>query len=70
MILAGLIARWQAIVWATAWPPYILPGPAAAGRRLGLLISKRTATEGGGGWYGPRELTLGPAPESGAGRAQ
>jgi putative hydroxymethylpyrimidine transport system permease protein len=32
VILAGLIALWQAIVWATAWPPYILPGPAAAAR--------------------------------------
>lgn len=25
--LLGLIAVWQAVVWATAVPPYILPGP-------------------------------------------
>ncbi|MDP6604282.1 MAG: ABC transporter permease [Rhodospirillales bacterium] len=30
LILAGLITLWQAVVWATGWPPYILPGPAAA----------------------------------------
>jgi len=27
IILAGLVAIWQMIVWATASPPYILPGP-------------------------------------------
>lgn len=27
-IAAGLVALWQAVVWATAAPPYILPGPA------------------------------------------
>lgn len=26
-IAAGLIALWQIVVWATAAPPYILPGP-------------------------------------------
>ncbi|MEQ8818081.1 MAG: ABC transporter permease [Thalassobaculum sp.] len=26
-IAAGLVALWQAVVWATAAPPYILPGP-------------------------------------------
>ena len=28
-IAAGLVALWQAVVWATAAPPYILPGPAS-----------------------------------------
>jgi len=27
-IVAGLVALWQAVVWATAAPPYILPDPA------------------------------------------
>lgn len=27
-IAAGLVALWQAVVWVTAAPPYILPGPA------------------------------------------
>ena len=27
-IAAGLVAMWQLVVWATAAPPYILPGPA------------------------------------------
>lgn len=27
-IAAGLVGLWQAVVWATAAPPYILPGPA------------------------------------------
>ena len=32
--LLGLLAAWQALVWATGVPPYILPGPAAVGAAL------------------------------------
>ena len=34
VVLAGLVLAWQALVWLTAVPPYLLPGPAAVGRRL------------------------------------
>lgn len=30
----GLLAAWQAIVWATGVPPFILPGPLAVSRAL------------------------------------
>ena len=30
----GLLAAWQALVWATGVPAFILPGPAAVGRAL------------------------------------
>jgi putative hydroxymethylpyrimidine transport system permease protein len=46
LILAGLIALWQAVVWATGAPPYILPGPAAAARAWianGELIARHGA---------------------------
>lgn len=31
VIVAGLLLVWQAVVWLTALPPYILPGPARVG---------------------------------------
>ncbi|MDX1711524.1 MAG: ABC transporter permease [Rhodovibrionaceae bacterium] len=34
VILAGLLAIWQAIVWLTGAPDYILPGPAEVAARL------------------------------------
>lgn len=30
--LAGILALWQIVVWASGVPPYILPGPAAVAR--------------------------------------
>jgi putative hydroxymethylpyrimidine transport system permease protein len=33
-VLIGLLLAWQALVWLTAVPPYLLPGPAAVGRTL------------------------------------
>jgi putative hydroxymethylpyrimidine transport system permease protein len=32
VIVAGLLALWQAVVWLTGAPPYILPDPAAVAR--------------------------------------
>lgn len=34
VIFAGLIVLWQAVVWATGTPRFILPGPAVVGRAL------------------------------------
>ena len=34
VVLLGLLLAWQAVVWLTAVPPYLLPGPAAVGRTL------------------------------------
>jgi putative hydroxymethylpyrimidine transport system permease protein len=46
--LLGLLAAWQALVWATAVPPYILPGPAAVAaalaRQPGLLAWHASVT--------------------------
>ena len=35
----GLLAAWQAVVWATGVPGFILPGPAAVGRALAANAS-------------------------------
>jgi putative hydroxymethylpyrimidine transport system permease protein len=32
LVFAGLILLWQAVVWATGVPPYMLPGPLAVAR--------------------------------------
>ncbi len=44
----GLLLAWQLLVWATAVPPYILPGPAAVGvalaRQPGLLAWHASVT--------------------------
>ena len=46
--LLGLLALWQAVVWATAVPPYILPGPdrvaAALLAQPGLLARHAAVT--------------------------
>ena len=34
LVLAGLLLLWQAAVWLTAVPPYLLPAPLAVGRTL------------------------------------
>lgn len=34
LVVAGLLAAWQAVVWIAAPPPYILPGPVAAATAL------------------------------------
>jgi putative hydroxymethylpyrimidine transport system permease protein len=34
VILIGLLLAWQALVWLTAVPPYLLPGPVAVGGTL------------------------------------
>lgn len=34
VILAGLVAVWQAVIWATAVEPFILPPPAAVGAEI------------------------------------
>jgi putative hydroxymethylpyrimidine transport system permease protein len=33
-VLAGLLLSWQALVWLTGVPPYLLPAPLAVGRTL------------------------------------
>ena len=46
LVLAGLIAIWQAVVWGTSAPPYILPSPAAAANAWlanGELIARHGA---------------------------
>ncbi len=47
IVFAGLLAGWQAIVWASGVPPYILPGPAAvvaAFRKGADLIAQNAGT--------------------------
>ena len=34
LVLAGLLVLWQAVVWATDAPPYLLPPPLAVAERL------------------------------------
>jgi putative hydroxymethylpyrimidine transport system permease protein len=34
VVLAGLLLSWQALVWLTGVPPYLLPAPLAVGRTL------------------------------------
>jgi putative hydroxymethylpyrimidine transport system permease protein len=34
LVLAGLLALWQTVVWATGVPPYLLPPPLAVAERL------------------------------------
>ena len=34
VVLLGLLLAWQALVWLTEVPPYLLPGPVAVGRAL------------------------------------
>jgi putative hydroxymethylpyrimidine transport system permease protein len=34
IVFAGLLAVWQAVVWISAAPPYILPGPALVAQAL------------------------------------
>jgi putative hydroxymethylpyrimidine transport system permease protein len=34
LVLAGLLALWQVVVWATGAPPYLLPAPLAVAARL------------------------------------
>ena len=34
VVLLGLLLAWQALVWLTEIPPYLLPGPVAVGRAL------------------------------------
>ena len=34
LVVAGLVAVWQAVVWATDVPPFILPGPVRVGMTL------------------------------------
>jgi putative hydroxymethylpyrimidine transport system permease protein len=48
VVLAGLLLLWQAAVWLTGVPPYLLPAPLAVGRTLlasaPLLLDQATIT--------------------------
>ena len=50
VILAGLIAVWQAVVWATGAPPFILPGPVLVAAALESRAGRRRTP----GRAGPR----------------
>ena len=48
VVVLGLLALWQAVVWLTGVPPYLLPGPwtvlTALAERLPLLLSHAGVT--------------------------
>lgn len=48
VVLAGLVAAWQAVAWASGAPPYILPGPsevaAALAARAGVIAENAGVT--------------------------
>ena len=41
VLLAGLLALWQLVVFATKAPPYILPGPLPVARGRSKIASER-----------------------------